>query len=128
MTSRTVAAVIVVLGGALLFASLFVEWYDPGADAWTAFEILDLVLAFAAEQVHVDVAGDARHVPCAAVLPERPVRPAAVGVRRGHAVVRGPQVVVGERRRVARAALPEPRAGVEDPHPAGPAVHLGEEH
>jgi hypothetical protein len=48
MTSRTVAAVIVVLGGALLFASLFVEWYDPGADAWTAFEILDLVLAFAA--------------------------------------------------------------------------------
>src|SRR5204863_10056823 len=48
MTSRTVAAVIVVLGGALLFASLFVEWYDPGADAWTAFEILDLVLALAA--------------------------------------------------------------------------------
>ena len=45
---RTVAAVVVVAGGALLFASLFVEWYDPGTDAWTAFEVLDLVLALAA--------------------------------------------------------------------------------
>jgi hypothetical protein len=48
MTSRTVAAVVVVVGGALLFASLFVEWYSPGTDAWTAFEVLDLVLALAA--------------------------------------------------------------------------------
>ena len=45
---RTVAAVVVVAGGVLLFASLFVEWYDPGTDAWTAFEVLDLVLALAA--------------------------------------------------------------------------------
>jgi hypothetical protein len=48
MASRTVAAGIVVVGGALLFASLFIEWYDPGTDAWTAFEVLDLVLALAA--------------------------------------------------------------------------------
>jgi len=48
MTSRTVAAVVVTIGGVLLFASLFVEWYDPGTDAWTAFEVLDLVLAFGA--------------------------------------------------------------------------------
>ena len=48
MASRTVAAIVVILGGALLFASLFIEWYDPGTDAWTAFEVLDLALAFAA--------------------------------------------------------------------------------
>ena len=48
INSRIVAAVIVVIGGALLFASLFVEWYDPGTSGWTAFEVLDLVLAFAA--------------------------------------------------------------------------------
>jgi hypothetical protein len=48
MPQRTVAAVVVVIGGALLFASLFVEWYDPGTSGWTAFEVLDLVLAFAA--------------------------------------------------------------------------------
>src|SRR5258708_38843985 len=48
VNSRTAAAVVVVIGGALLFASLFVEWYDPGTSGWTAFEVLDLVLAFAA--------------------------------------------------------------------------------
>jgi hypothetical protein len=48
MNSRTVAAVLVVIGGGLLFASLFVQWYDPGTSGWTAFEVLDLVLAFAA--------------------------------------------------------------------------------
>jgi peptidoglycan/LPS O-acetylase OafA/YrhL len=48
MPQRTVAAVVVVIGGALLFGSLFVEWYDPGTSGWTAFEILDLALAFAA--------------------------------------------------------------------------------
>src|ERR1700716_1024789 len=47
MPRRTVAAVIIVIGGALLFGSLFVEWYDPGTSGWTAFEVLDLVLAFA---------------------------------------------------------------------------------
>jgi peptidoglycan/LPS O-acetylase OafA/YrhL len=48
MNSRTIAAVLVVIGGGLLFASLFVQWYDPGTSGWTAFEVLDLVLAFAA--------------------------------------------------------------------------------
>jgi peptidoglycan/LPS O-acetylase OafA/YrhL len=48
MNSRTIAAVLVVIGGALLFVSLFVQWYDPGTSGWTAFEVLDLVLAFAA--------------------------------------------------------------------------------
>jgi hypothetical protein len=48
MNSRTIAAVVVVIGGGLLFASLFVQWYDPGTSGWTAFEVLDLVLAFAA--------------------------------------------------------------------------------
>ena len=48
MPQRTVAAVVVVIGGVMLFVSLFVEWYDPGTSGWTAFEILDLVLAFAA--------------------------------------------------------------------------------
>ena len=48
MPQRTVAAVVVVIGGAVLFGSLFVEWYDPGTSGWTAFEFLDLVLAFAA--------------------------------------------------------------------------------
>jgi hypothetical protein len=48
VNSRTVAAVVVVIGGALLFASLFVKWYAPGTSGWTAFEVLDLVLAFAA--------------------------------------------------------------------------------
>src|SRR5436189_5704430 len=48
MPGRTVAAVVVVIGGALLFVSLFVEWYDPGTSGWSAFEFLDLVLAIAA--------------------------------------------------------------------------------
>lgn len=47
MPQRTVAAGIIVVGGALLFGSLFVEWYDPGTSGWTAFEVLDLVLALA---------------------------------------------------------------------------------
>jgi hypothetical protein len=48
MNSRTIAAVHVVIGGGLLFVSLFVQWYDPGTSAWTAFEFLDLVLAIGA--------------------------------------------------------------------------------
>jgi hypothetical protein len=48
MPQRTVAAVVVVIGGVMLFVSLFVEWYDPGTSGWTAFEFLDLALAFAA--------------------------------------------------------------------------------
>ena len=47
MQPRMVSGVLVLVGGGLLFISLFLSWYDPGVDAWTAFEILDLVLAAA---------------------------------------------------------------------------------
>lgn len=42
---RQVSPVVVLLGSGLLLVSLFLKWYDPGTDAWTAFELLDLVLA-----------------------------------------------------------------------------------
>jgi len=32
-------------GGLVLLISLFLDWFDPGITAWTAFEVLDLVLA-----------------------------------------------------------------------------------
>ena len=48
MPPRTLSGLLALVGGGLLFISLFVSWYDPGVDAWTAFEILDLVLAAAA--------------------------------------------------------------------------------
>lgn len=35
-------------GAILLFVSLFLEWYQPGIDAWTIFESWDLVLAIVA--------------------------------------------------------------------------------
>jgi hypothetical protein len=47
-TSRQLSALIALVGSGLLFVSLFMEWYDPGVDAWRAFELLDLVLAGAA--------------------------------------------------------------------------------
>src|SRR5947209_352598 len=47
MPGRTVSGVLALVGGLLLVVSLFVSWYDPGVDAWTAFEVLDLVLAAA---------------------------------------------------------------------------------
>ncbi|MGH2993486.1 MAG: hypothetical protein ACRDL1_08105 [Solirubrobacterales bacterium] len=43
--------VLVVAGAVALFASLFLSWYEPrftgedGLSAWTAFELLDIVLA-----------------------------------------------------------------------------------
>jgi hypothetical protein len=33
------------VGAILLLVSLFLEWFDPGATAWTVFEIVDLLLA-----------------------------------------------------------------------------------
>lgn len=33
------------LGAILLFVSLFLDWYQPGVDAWSVFEAWDLVLA-----------------------------------------------------------------------------------
>jgi hypothetical protein len=39
---------LVAVGAVLLLVSLFIDWYDPGGDAWAVFESLDLVLAGAA--------------------------------------------------------------------------------
>jgi hypothetical protein len=39
---------LVAVGAVLLLVSLFIDWYDPGGDAWAVFETLDLVLAGAA--------------------------------------------------------------------------------
>ena len=35
---------LVAVGAVLLLVSLFIDWYDPGGDAWAVFESLDLVL------------------------------------------------------------------------------------
>jgi hypothetical protein len=47
MSARTLTGALALAGGVLLVVSLFVSWYDPGVDAWTAFEVFDLVLAAA---------------------------------------------------------------------------------
>jgi hypothetical protein len=39
------APLISALGGLILLVSLFLHWYQPGLSAWTAFEVLDLLLA-----------------------------------------------------------------------------------
>ena len=44
-------------GAILLFVSLFLEWYQPGIDAWEIFEVWDLVLAVLAITALVAVAG-----------------------------------------------------------------------
>jgi hypothetical protein len=36
---------LVALGAVLLLVSLFVDWYDPGGDAWAVFELTEIVLA-----------------------------------------------------------------------------------
>jgi len=36
---------LVAAGGALLLVSLFLDWFSAGASAWSAFELVDLVLA-----------------------------------------------------------------------------------
>lgn len=43
-------------GAILLFVSLFLEWYQPGIDAWEIFEVWDLVLAVLAIVALVAVA------------------------------------------------------------------------
>jgi len=43
-------------GALLLFVSLFLEWYQPGIDAWEIFEVWDLVLAVLASVALVAVA------------------------------------------------------------------------
>jgi hypothetical protein len=66
---------VLVAGAALLFVSLFLEWYDTGQDGWQVFEALDLVLAaLAAAGIAVAVRPDllapsaAWAVPLAAVV------------------------------------------------------------
>ena len=44
-------------GAILLLVSLFLEWYQPGVDAWEIFEVWDLVLAVLAIVALVAVAG-----------------------------------------------------------------------
>jgi len=39
---------LVAVGAVLLLISLFIDWYDPGGDAWAVFESLDVLLAGAA--------------------------------------------------------------------------------
>lgn len=45
------------LGAIMLFVSLFLEWYQPNAEAWDVFEVWDLVLAALAIAALVAVAG-----------------------------------------------------------------------
>jgi hypothetical protein len=44
------------VGALLLFVSLFLDWYEPGLDAWAVFEVWDLVLAVLAVAALVAVA------------------------------------------------------------------------
>lgn len=48
---------LVALGALLLLISLFLDWYEPGVTAWTAFEAWDLVLAALAVAALVASAG-----------------------------------------------------------------------
>ncbi|HEV7805529.1 MAG TPA: hypothetical protein VGO80_06915 [Solirubrobacteraceae bacterium] len=45
------------LGAIVLFISLFLEWYQPNAEAWDVFEVWDLVLAALAIAALAAVAG-----------------------------------------------------------------------
>lgn len=58
-TARTIEAgmLLIALGAILLLVSLFLEWYQPGAEAWDVFEVWDLVLALLAIGALVAVAG-----------------------------------------------------------------------
>jgi hypothetical protein len=49
-TPRTIEAgmLLIGLGAILLLVSLFLEWYQPGIDAWEVFEVWDLLLALLA--------------------------------------------------------------------------------
>jgi hypothetical protein len=44
-------------GALLLFVGLFLDWYKPGFDAWTVFEVWDLALAATAVVALVAAAG-----------------------------------------------------------------------
>jgi hypothetical protein len=66
---------VLALGSALLFISLFMEWYDTGPSGWEVFESLDLVLAalaaagiFAAVRPDATAPWAAFGVPAAALI------------------------------------------------------------
>jgi hypothetical protein len=40
-----IASLLAAVGGVVLFASLFLHWYQPALTAWTVFEVWDVVLA-----------------------------------------------------------------------------------
>ena len=48
---------LVAVGAAVLLVSLFLDWYEPGLNAWSAFEIVDLALAGLAVAAIVGAAG-----------------------------------------------------------------------
>ena len=56
--ARSIEAAMLLIGAGaiLLFVSLFLEWYQPGIDAWEIFEVWDLVLAVLAVVALVAVA------------------------------------------------------------------------
>jgi hypothetical protein len=57
--ARSIEAGMLLIGAGtiLLFVSLFLEWYQPGIDAWEIFEVWDLVLALLAIVAFAGVAG-----------------------------------------------------------------------
>jgi hypothetical protein len=52
-----VGSILVAVGAALLFVSLFLQWYEPAGTGWEVFEALDLLLAMIALAVLAAVAG-----------------------------------------------------------------------
>ena len=75
--------IVVVLGAVLLLVSLFLEWFAPGANAWTVFESIDLLPAA--------LAVGAALVAIGLLVPE----PAVLG-RRSQLIDPPPAVVEGE--------------------------------
>lgn len=54
-----IGSLLAACGAALLLVSLFVDWYEPGVSAFTAFETLDLLLAALAVAAVVAAIGSA---------------------------------------------------------------------
>src|SRR3989442_15286551 len=52
---------LVVVAAIVLIVSLFLDWFEPGVSAWTAFEIVDLLLAALAATALVIAIGGAIH-------------------------------------------------------------------
>ena len=79
LTSRTIdAGPLLVLGGAvLLLIGLFLPWYEPSLEAWTIFEVLDLLLAAAAVVAIMAALGMLARFPGA---PDAKVLPWASGI------------------------------------------------